>query len=186
VDLTSFSATEDAGKVNLVWETASEENCQMFYVEKNGEPFTQLAGAGTTSGLSHYSVVDSTVVDGETYTYTLSAVSTADESLELDTVNVTLVSILGNEIIDSFELFANYPNPFNPVTTIEYQLPENSEIRLKVFDLSGNLIQTLVSEHQTSGYYTVFFNAVDLSSGMYLYQLHAGNEVITKKMLLLK
>ncbi|MCK9210401.1 MAG: T9SS type A sorting domain-containing protein [Ignavibacteriaceae bacterium] len=88
----------------------------------------------------------------------------------------------------SFALFNNYPNPFNPSTVISYQLPENSFVSLKVYDVIGNEVVTLVNELQTAGVKNVTFKLKDkeLGSGIYFYQLKAGNFVQTKKMLLLK
>jgi len=88
----------------------------------------------------------------------------------------------------SYALFNNYPNPFNPSTVITYQLPENSFVSLKIFDVIGNEVATLVSEFQTGGIKNVMFNLKDkqLGSGIYFYQLKAGSFSQTKKMLLLK
>ncbi|OIO17023.1 MAG: hypothetical protein COT22_13450 [Ignavibacteria bacterium CG08_land_8_20_14_0_20_37_9] len=88
----------------------------------------------------------------------------------------------------SYALFNNYPNPFNPSTVISYQLPENSFVSLKVYDVIGNEVATLVNELQTAGIKNVTFKLKDkeLGSGIYFYQLKAGNFVQTKKMLLLK
>lgn len=85
-----------------------------------------------------------------------------------------------------FVLEQNYPNPFNPSTTISYQLPMSSDITLKVYDILGNEIATVVNEYKPAGRYQVEFNAATLSSGVYFYQLKAGDYVNTKKMILLK
>ncbi len=86
----------------------------------------------------------------------------------------------------SFELFQNYPNPFNPTTTIKYQIPERNFVSIKVFDILGNEIKTLVDEEMSAGNYEVKFNAAYLSSSVYIYQLIAGNYIQTRKMLVLK
>ncbi len=88
----------------------------------------------------------------------------------------------------SFALFNNYPNPFNPSTIISYQLPENSFVSLKIYDVIGNEVATLVNELQTAGVKNVTFKLKDkeLGSGIYFYQLKTGSFVQTKKMLLLK
>lgn len=80
----------------------------------------------------------------------------------------------------------NYPNPFNPTTTISYQLPENSFVTIKVFDLLGKEVATLVNEIKPAGYYSVNFNGSKLSSGIYIYTLSANGIIYTKKMLLAK
>ena len=83
-------------------------------------------------------------------------------------------------------LSQNYPNPFNPSTAISYQLSAVSQTTLKVFNILGQEVATLVNEVQQAGVHTVNFNANNLSSGIYFYQLHAGNFVETKKMVLMK
>jgi len=88
--------------------------------------------------------------------------------------------------IEQFALFQNYPNPFNPITQITYQLPETSKISIEVFDVTGRMVTTLVNETQTTGTHTVSFNGEDLASGLYLYRLTAGNQVFTRKLMLVK
>ncbi len=85
-----------------------------------------------------------------------------------------------------FYLFQNYPNPFNPSTTIKYSIPSSEFVTLKVFDLIGNEVATLVNEDKPAGNYEAKFNAVELSSGIYFYTLKAGNFIETRKMILLK
>jgi hypothetical protein len=80
----------------------------------------------------------------------------------------------------------NYPNPFNPNTVIKYSIPEVSKVMLKLYNLLGEEMATLVNEEKVAGYYKVEFNAATLPSGVYFYQLRAGDFVQTKKMLLLK
>jgi len=86
----------------------------------------------------------------------------------------------------SYKLFQNYPNPFNPITKIRYQIPELSFVTLKVFDVLGCEITTLVNEEKSAGNYEIDFNASTLSSGVYFYKLHAGDFAEIKKMILLK
>jgi hypothetical protein len=86
----------------------------------------------------------------------------------------------------TYLLSQNYPNPFNPTTTIKYQIPELSFVTIKVYDVLGNEISTLVNEEKPVGSYEVEFNATALPSGIYFYRLQAGSFVETKKMILLK
>lgn len=86
----------------------------------------------------------------------------------------------------SFELEQNYPNPFNPSTTIAYQIPSDSKVSLKVYDVLGKEVASLVDEYKSMGRYEVVFNAENLSNGMYIYQLKAGDYVSSKKLLLVK
>jgi gluconolactonase len=92
----------------------------------------------------------------------------------------------GNLHSPSFELFPNFPNPFNPSTAISYQLPDVSHVTLKVYDLLGRQIRTLISGIEEPGTHEVEFDGGDLSSGVYFYRLDAGSHIETKAMVLLK
>jgi hypothetical protein len=85
-----------------------------------------------------------------------------------------------------YRLEQNFPNPFNPVTTIQYQLPVNAKVTLKVYDILGAEVATLVNEVQEAGYRQVRFDALALSSGVYIYRLAAGNYISIKKMMVIK
>jgi hypothetical protein len=92
---------------------------------------------------------------------------------------------------DKFELSQNYPNPFNPTTKINFDLPADSKVSLKIFDITGREIATLANgDIQTAGYYTVTFDARDIASGIYFYRIIAegGSQqyVMTKKMMVVK
>jgi hypothetical protein len=96
-------------------------------------------------------------------------------------------AITGNNVsINSFELKQNYPNPFNPSTVISYTLPTSGEVTLKVYNVLGDEVTTLVNEEKSAGSYEVKFDASQLSSGIYFYKLQAGLFVETKKMMLIR
>ena len=85
-----------------------------------------------------------------------------------------------------FNLYQNHPNPFNSATAIQYSIPQRSNVQLKVYDILGNEVSTLVNEEKEQGVYTINFDANNLASGMYLYRIQAGSFIDTKKMILLK
>ncbi|HMQ70760.1 MAG TPA: T9SS type A sorting domain-containing protein [Ignavibacteria bacterium] len=99
-----------------------------------------------------------------------------------------IVNIENNEVSISkdFVLFQNYPNPFNPITTIIYEIPENNFVTLKVFDISGREVKTLVNEFKQSGSYQVRFNGINLSSGVYYFAITSGDFKQVRKMILIK
>jgi len=96
-----------------------------------------------------------------------------------------LALTLTNELPKSYSI-SNYPNPFNPVTTINYQLPENGFVTIKVYDLLGKEIATLVDGNRNAGYHNVKFDAGRLSSGIYLLTIKTGKFAQTNKMILMK
>lgn len=85
-----------------------------------------------------------------------------------------------------FELVGNYPNPFNPTTTIQFGIPEDQHVSIRVYNLIGNEVATLVNQPMNQGYHEVQFNANELSSGVYIYRMQAGGTVQTRKMVLVK
>ncbi len=89
-------------------------------------------------------------------------------------------------IVKEYELKQNYPNPFNPVTKIKYALPQSGKIILRVYNLLGQQIRTLVNEYKLAGNYEVDFNAAELSSGIYFYRIEADGYSKSMKMVLLK
>ncbi len=112
---------------------------------------------------------------------TLSAVITLSVSLK-DSV----LSVVYENTLSEFELYQNYPNPFNPLTVIRYQLSEGGFVSVKVFDLSGKEISTLVDEVQSPGFYSINFDGSGLASGIYYYQLVTDDVKLTKKLLLVR
>jgi len=95
---------------------------------------------------------------------------------------------ISDEVItpSSFSLLQNYPNPFNPSTVIRYTIPETGFVKLKILNILGQEIRTLVNATQTAGEYKITFNAQNLSAGVYFYRLETGTFTQTKKLILLK
>jgi len=90
------------------------------------------------------------------------------------------------EIPEQFKLENNFPNPFNPTTTIEYSIPEDSDVTISIYDLNGKLIQTLVDDNKTAGFHKTIWNATNTSSGVYFYKITAGYFTAVKKCVLMK
>ena len=107
-------------------------------------------------------------------------------SIIMAIIDESTLDVKKDKIVSDFKLYQNYPNPFNPATTIKYQIPELSFVTLKVYDIIGNKIATLVNEEKSTGTYEVKFNLVGLPSGIYFYQLLAGKFIDAKKMIILK
>jgi hypothetical protein len=186
VELSSFSAQRVERGVELVWTTASEKNNAGFEVQRRSEKQASeewqvlgfVKGNGTTSDAKSYSFVDRTASGKVQYRL---------KQVDFDgTFEYSPVIEVEAGMPRTFELGQNYPNPFNPTTLISYQLPVASEVSLKVYDVLGREVMTLVNGKQDAGSYNLNFNASNLSSGVYFYRLQAGSFVQTKKMMLVK
>ena len=108
-----------------------------------------------------------------------------------DTSNCEQVSIIDATLPITYKLYNAYPNPFNPRTTLHYDLPEDAFVNIRIYDLKGRLVNTLVSKEQTAGYKAIKWAGVDdkgkaVSAGIYLYEIQAGEFRETKKMVLLR
>ena len=193
VELTSFTANALSGKIVLNWNTATETNNRGFEIERriiNGDNegswsfvgFKQ--GSGTTAEPRQYSFTDDiSSIRATAIAYRLKQVDFDGRSDYSDEVLVRdLVPV-------QYNLSQNFPNPFNPSTVIDYAIPENSFVSLKVYNSLGQEVSTLVNENRQAGQYHVNFDASGLPSGVYYYILRAGNNnefVKTNKMILLK
>ena len=107
-------------------------------------------------------------------------------SVDFITISLSSVEEEGSILPELFELYQNYPNPFNPATTIDYQITKPGFVSLKVYDVLGNEIETLISEEVSTGSYEITWFAENMPSGVYFYQLKVGHDIQTKKMVLLK
>ena len=142
------------------------------------EPFSQFQNSG--------------VNPNGTYTLRISDNAAGDTgslrswTLKIDYDIITGVNNNVTSIANDYSLSQNYPNPFNPSTKIAYSIPTNGLVTLKIYNILGKEVQTLVSEVKSAGSYEVSFNAASLSSGVYFYKLESGNFIDTKKMFLLK
>ena len=190
VELVSFSSDYNSGIVNLSWITATELNNSGFDVERKTETgdwnkITFIQGNGTTTENKHYFFSDNVKdFNSSKLFYRLKQIDfdgTFKYSKEIE-VDINLPT--------RFQLEQNYPNPFNPVTFIKYQLPHKSFVTLKVFDILGKEVETLVNEEKDAGFYQLSFDASfasgGLTSGVYFYTLQTENYSTTKKMILLK
>jgi len=99
---------------------------------------------------------------------------------------VTISENLPEAVPDSFELAQNFPNPFNPTTMITFKLPTSGPVRLTIYNMAGKEVTRLINETKAAGYHSVLFDALELSSGVYVYQFQAGRNFLTRKMMVLK
>lgn len=184
VELTSFTSNVVNDFVTLNWETASELNNHGFEIQKSvdGNVFSTIGfvkGAGSTTSAMNYSYTDNSVENG-VYYYRLKQLD-FDGKSELSNALQVLV-----DVPKEFSLEQNFPNPFNPTTNISWQLPVESFVSLKVFDVLGNEVANPVNEIQSAGKHSIEFDASSLSGSIYFYTLKAGSFSETKKLILLK
>ena len=191
VELTSFTSSIKDRNVTLNWSTAIELNNAGFEVErktvKDGSRWMKIGfvkGNGTTNEPKNYTFSDAKLETGK-YNYRL---------IQIDYNNAATIYDLSNTIDIGVpkkpELSQNYPNPFNPVTKIDYNLPSDGKVSMKIYDITGREIITLVNETKTAGYYTVQFDASNFASGTYFYSIAtddgANNFIMTKRMIFVK
>ncbi|MDY0082689.1 MAG: T9SS type A sorting domain-containing protein [Ignavibacteriaceae bacterium] len=157
----------------------------IVYSEDSVYQYDNIAYQVNTSGIGNTQVKLRLVVNSNwEFDYALSE-RIAEETV-LGKGNMKQTNFAGNNLVTEYDLAQNYPNPFNPSTTIKYQLPKDGIVTLKVYDILGSEVATLVNEQKTAGRYEVSFDASKLASGVYIYKLQSGEYVSSKKMMLLK
>lgn len=213
VELTSFAAHQENGMIVLNWHTQSEVNNLGFILERSedeGQTFSlladyhschNLAGAGNSAFDHFYTYIDSTAETGKTYWYQLWDVDFSGKKTPHDPISIALENqndafrqISAQELPKTITLYANFPNPFNPITHIRFAIPEKNHqnrVTVTVFDLNGRKVKTLLDQPLNAGMYSVTWNGTNESgekagSGMYLSVLKVGGAIHTAKMLLLK
>jgi subtilisin family serine protease len=185
VELTSFTASATENSVTLNWSTATETNNSGFSVERKtpmDERWLEVGfvpGFGTTTEVMNYSFTDENLLMG-LYSYRLKQVDFDGTYQYTNSVEAEVYSPF------EFSLAQNYPNPFNPSTIISFSIPASEFVTLKVYDILGTEVATLMNERKEPGVYTINFNASQLASGMYLYRLQAGSFIETRKMMLMR
>jgi len=189
VELTSFTALAQGNNVVLNWTTATEVNNYGFEVERaavNNQPLIKswakigfVEGHGNSNSPKEYSFTDLNPPSGKVK-YSLKQIDFDGKFEYSQIVEITL------ETPVNFSVQQNYPNPFNPTTKISFSIPVQSFITLKVFDILGREIETLVNELKQPGYYDIEFDSRKLTSGVYIYQIQAGSFRDIKKMLLIR
>jgi pectinesterase len=188
VEFSSFIGEINNGKVKLSWSTQSEKNNNGFEIEKrvgneNWKTIGFIKGIGTTTEISHYSFIDESKDNSsKSVFYRLKQIDFDGSSHYSKEIEINY----GKP--GSFQLYQNYPNPFNPETNIKYEIMNNQFVTLKIYDSLGQEVITLINEEHEAGYYTKQFSTSELnaSSGIYYYQLRAGDYINTKKMTLIK
>jgi subtilisin family serine protease len=189
VELTSFTAASNENSVTLNWSTATETNNSGFSIERKNsldESWMTIGfvpGSGTTTERMSYSYSDENLNMGN-YSYRLKQIDFDGESEYSEAI---IVEVSAPE---RFVLLQNYPNPFNPSTTIGFSIPQTSNVSIDIFNVVGERVANVINNTLEAGYHQLNFDASNLSSGTYIYQLKAnsanGTFVETKKMLLMK
>ena len=191
VELVYFQGYFADGKVILFWGTATEVNNYGFNVERKlpQTDWTTIGfvfGSGNSNSPKSYYFEDSTDLQQAIYYYRLKQIDNDGAFKHSDSIEISTIVKIENEHqpMPGFSLEQNFPNPFNPTTLISWQLAVGSLVTLKVYDVLGNEIATLVNEEKAAGEYEVEFNATELSSGVYFYVFRAGLICKTIKMIL--
>ncbi|MCK9424569.1 MAG: T9SS type A sorting domain-containing protein [Ignavibacteriaceae bacterium] len=189
VELTSFNAHVNGANVLLNWNTATELNNFGFDIERqvnsrqsavsNWEKIGFVNGNGNSNSPKDYSFVDKSVLSGK-YSYRLKQIDNDGKYEYSKKIEIDL------GMPTEFSLEQNYPNPFNPVTTINFAIPEEAKVTLAVFNQLGERVAVLVNEKLEVGNHSATWNAGNLSSGIYFYEIRTDRFTAAKKLLLLK
>jgi hypothetical protein len=183
VELVSFTAAAGDQEVVLHWQTASENNNAGFEIMRNGLLAHTEPASNSPTG-SSYNWTDYQVSNGTTYDYTL--VSVALDGAREDLKSVSATPIPSAATVMEYALHQNYPNPFNPSTEIVFDMKENGPVNLKVYNLMGQEVTTLLNGNMNQGRHSISFNAANLPSGVYIYRMEANGFSAQNKMLLMK
>ncbi len=203
VELISFTAELIENSVNLKWQTATEVNNFGFDIERASNPFSTgwskigfVQGSGTTNSPKHYKYVDNELPNAEAISYRLKQIDNDGTSTYSKVVAVDLSSItsVDDDVEYQFSLEQNFPNPFNPSTTINFTVPkiangakQSVKTILKLYNVLGKQVAALVEKNLQPGNHKVNFDASELPSGIYFYKIEVGSQFhSTKKMVLLK
>jgi hypothetical protein len=202
VSVRDFKAEQFDNVIRLSWVTESEDQNQGFFVERRISTDSEwheistflknpgLRGQGNTTYRTEYEYLDSTAQSGFTYEYRLGDVD-YNTAKHIHHNKIIRIEVLYSAIPEKFSLNPAYPNPFNPFTTITYNLPKTSLVRLNIYDINGNLIRKLVNGTENRGKKRVIWDSrnefnKEVPSGMYIYALQAGNFNRSKKILLIR
>jgi lysophospholipase L1-like esterase len=184
VELSAFNVRLNGNAAELYWRTETEVNNYGFDIERKSadNDFRKIGfvqGNGNSNSPKEYSFTDKNLFGSNKFVYRLKQIDVDGTFAYSDEAEITLMP-------DKFELSQNYPNPFNPSTGIEFSLPYSSNVKIDIFDILGQHIQTLVNEELEEGYHKVIFDASGLPSGTYIYRMITDNFSQAKKMILIK
>ncbi|GIK21931.1 MAG: hypothetical protein BroJett005_13450 [Ignavibacteriota bacterium] len=186
VELSNFSAKfKDNNNVELNWVTKTEVNNYGFYVERkvnDGQwnSLTFIEGHGNSNSPKEYSYSDKDLfAGGSKFRYRLKQVDTDGKFEYSDIVEVEILPT-------KFELSQNYPNPFNPSTTIQFSLPKATQLKINIYNMLGELVETLAEGTYEAGYHEVTFTASNCPSGIYIYRIESSAFTQVRKMVLIK
>jgi hypothetical protein len=185
IELSSFTAASNQNKVELNWQTKTELNNNGFDIERkiNEGEWNNIGfvkGNGTTTELNEYSFSDKDIyTGGNKFQYRLKQIDNDGSFKYSDVIEVEVVPT-------KFELSQNYPNPFNPSTTIRFSLPKQSQLKINIYNMLGELVKTLTEGNYDAGYHKVTLNVADLPSSAYIYRIESADFVQVKKMILIK
>lgn len=183
VELLSFAATAGDAIVDLRWTTASERDNSHFEITRDGVTVCRIQAVNSPTG-STYAWEDRDLTNDVTYAYTLVGVDLNGSREQLAQTTATPRS---NEAISTeYALYQNYPNPFNPTTTITFSLAADGFVTVKLYNVAGQQVRTIVSGVLAAGDHTVGLDASDLPSGIYMCVLTAGEFQATRKMALIR
>lgn len=195
VELIYFYALVQPKSVLLKWGTATEVNNFGFEIERAYDPITNwemidfVLGSGTSNIPINYEYMDTTVLRTGIVYYRLRQVDIIGSFEYSDTVTVNLLYSITLEnpgIPFQFNVSDNYPNPFNPATKINFEIPAQQTLKINLYDINGKLVKEVTSQEFLPGSYQLFLDFTNYSSGIYFVRFQSQKNVITKKLIFIK
>ena len=202
VELTEFTAEQIGSNILLKWTTESEIENLGFLLDRKEEATDwinvadyrrnpELMGYGSSTSPHFYEFTDNFVQGGVTYSYRLADVSMQGIVEYHSSIEIKVEIVEEAALPDNFVLYPAYPNPFNPITTIRYDLPEPSNVKITIYNKLGKVIAVLQDSYESAGFKSIQWNGRNVNGqlvggGVYLYRIEAGDYQKTMKMILLK
>ncbi|MFZ4723928.1 MAG: T9SS type A sorting domain-containing protein [Paludibacter sp.] len=189
VTLAAFTSSVNSRDVKLQWTTSTENNNVGFEIQRAGnsqqgigtyEKITFINGKGTINTPTNYTFTDTKLNSGK-YNYRIKQIDNNGNYAYFDLANAVEVALP-----TKYNMSQNYPNPFNPTTKIDFEIPENTFVKIVMFDILGREVKSIMKENKQAGFYTAILNTNDLSSGTYFYRMEAGKYIKTLKMTIIK
>jgi Concanavalin A-like lectin/glucanases superfamily/Secretion system C-terminal sorting domain len=186
--LGAIAEFDDDNAINLSWNQNDDPDIKSYLIYRSvDETFFPSSKEEAYNEVSNLNFKDEQLTFGTTYFYFISAVdNNGNEGIYSEQISMLINNIANKNIIFEYKLYPNFPNPFNPKTTIGFSIIKKDKVTIDIYNMMGQRLYNLVEEEMNAGYHQALFDGENLSSGVYIYSIQSGNFTEMKKMILLK